>query len=115
MRQFLRIVPVIAAIELLTAMSAFGFHLDPSVSPEPAFVVCEHQRYALCAEASCFVYNGVAYCKCDIMNGDSISLQLSYSSPLGERNVCDVNRQGQPNGYMISTFSLPKNVKKGGS
>jgi hypothetical protein len=115
MVRFLRIIPIIAALQVFTAISAFGFHLDPSLDPEPPFVVCENQQYALCAEASCFVYNGVAYCKCDIKNGDSISLQLGFPSPAGERNVCDVNRQGRTNGYMVSTFSFPKNVKKGGS
>src|SRR6266436_1631416 len=115
MRRLLRIIPVLAAIQASTAISAFGFHLDPLPNPEPPFVVCENQQYALCAEASCFVYDGVAYCKCDIKNGDSISLQLSFSSPAGERNVCDVNRQGKNNGYMISTFSLPKSAEKGGT
>jgi hypothetical protein len=115
MRWLLRIIPVLAAIQAFTALSAFGFHLDPLPNPEPLFVICENQQYALCAEASCFVYNGVAYCKCDILKGDSISLQLSFSSPIGERNVCDVNRQGRVNGYLVSTFSLPENAKKGGS
>jgi hypothetical protein len=115
MRWLLRIIPVLAAIQAFTALSAFGFHLDPLPNPEPLFVICENQQYALCAEASCFVYNGVAYCKCDILKGDSISLQLSFSSPIGERNVCDVNRQGRVNGYVVSTFSLPENAKKGGS
>ena len=115
MRRFLGIFPIPVAIQIFTTISAFGFHLDPSPDPEPPFVVCENQPYALCAEASCFVYDGVAYCKCDIKRGHSISLQLSYSSAAGERNVCDVNRQGRTNGYMVSTFSLPKNVKKGGS
>lgn len=114
MRRFLRLIPMLAAIQALTAISAFGFHLDPSLNPEPPFVVCDHQRYALCAEAACFVYDGVAYCKCDIKNGDSISLQLSYSSPAGDRNACDVNRQGRTNGYMVSTFSFPNSVEKGG-
>jgi hypothetical protein len=114
MLRLLRLICILAAIQVLTAMSAFGFHLDPSLDPEPPFVICENQRYALCAEASCFVYDGVAYFKCDIMSGNSISLQLSYSSPAGERNVCAVNRQGRTNGYMASTFSLPNNVKKGG-
>jgi hypothetical protein len=115
MRLLFRIIPLLAAIQILTAIPAFAFHLDPPLNPEPPFVICQNQRYALCAEASSFVFDGVAYCKCDIKNGDSISLQLSYSSPSGERNVCDANRQGRANGYMISTFSLPKNVKKGGS
>jgi hypothetical protein len=115
MRRCFRIISLLAAIQVLTAIPACAFHLDPSLDPEPPFVVCKNQRYALCAEASCFVYDGVAYCKCDVKNGDSISLQLSYSSPGGERNVCDVNRQGRTNGYMASTFSLPKDVMKGGS
>ena len=110
----LKATSVMVAVQLFTAVSAFGFHLDPSLDPEPPFVICKKQRYALCAAASCFVYDGVAYCKCDILRGDSISLQLSYSSPVGEQNVCDVNRQGKTNGYMVSTFSLPNDVTKGG-
>jgi hypothetical protein len=115
MRRFLGIFLVIAAIESLSAISAFAFNADPLPDLEPPFVVCKNQTYALCAESICFVYDGVAYCKCDIKNGDSISLQLSYASPAGTRNVCDVNRQGKNNGYMISTFSLPKSAEKGGT
>src|SRR6266478_3540258 len=101
MRRIFRIIPIIIAIQAISAISAFAFNADPLPNPEPPFVVCKNQTYALCAEADCFVYDGVAYCKCDIKNGDSISLQLSFSSPAGERNVCDVNRQGRTNGYMI--------------
>ena len=115
MRWLLKAVSIMAALQLFTAISAFAFHQDPSLDPETPFVICENQQYALCAEASCFVYDGVAYCECDILKGDSISLQLSYSSPVGDRNICDVNQQGKTNGYMVSTFSLPDNVKKGGS
>jgi hypothetical protein len=97
----------LATIQLFATVAALG--------AEPPFVICQNQQYALCAEASCFVYNGLAYCECDIMKGDSISLQLSYSGPAGEQNVCDVNALGKTNGYMVSTFSLPDNVRKGGS
>ena len=83
-------------------------------APSP-FVVCSHQRYALCASASCFVYNGVAYCQCDILKGNSISLQLDFSTPTGKEDVCDVNAQGRTNGYMISTYSLPSDAQKGGT
>jgi hypothetical protein len=114
MRWLLKAIYIIATVQLFTVAPAFGFHLDPSPDPEPPFVICEHQQYALCAAASCFVYGGLAYCKCDILKGDSISLQLSYSSPVGERNVCDVNRQGKRNGFMVSTFSLPDDARKGG-
>ena len=115
MRRFLEAAVILVTLQFFTAVSAFAFHLDPLPDPAPPFVTCEHQRYALCAAASCFVYDGVAYCKCAVSKGASISLQLGYSSPTGERNVCDVNRQGATNGYMVSTFSLPNNVKKGGT
>jgi hypothetical protein len=114
MRRLLPFAFLIVLLQFSAASSAFAFHLDPALNPEPPFVICQNQRYALCAEASCFVYNGVAYCQCDILKGDSISLQLSYSSPTGDRNVCDVNQQGRTNGYMVSTFSYPNNVTKGG-
>lgn len=105
-----------AALQLLFTVSAFGVQekLDPTAVPETPFVVCEQQRYALCAAAECFVYNGVAYCKCDIKRGDSISLQLGFETRTGENDACDVNREGRRNGYMVSTYSLPSNVVKGG-
>jgi hypothetical protein len=81
MRWFLKTMSIMAAVQLFTAVAAFGFHLDPPLDLEPPFVICEDQQYALCAAASCFVYNGLAYCKCDILKGDSISLQLSYAGP----------------------------------
>jgi hypothetical protein len=75
------------------------------------FQICENQTYALCASARCFVFDGVSYCKCDVKNGDSISLPFNTK----EGNVCDINADGVGNGYMVSTFSLPPEVlKKGG-
>ncbi len=76
-------------------------------STSPKFTVCSGQTYALCATASCFVLDDVAYCKCDVESGDSIS--LSYSFGNGE-NVCSVNAEGAANGYMVSTFSVPDSV-----
>src|SRR5579863_3796987 len=113
-RSLLQTASIIAALYLLTPISALGFTIDPVIDADPPFAICHDQKYALCAEASCFVYDGVAYCKCNSLNGDSISLQLSFSTPLGTRNVSSVNRQGRTNGYMISTFSFPNNVQKGG-
>ena len=94
-----------------------GFVSSSNAQPGPGtpFVICQDQRYALCAEASCFVYDGVAYCECNVMRGDSISLQLSFSGPEGKQNVCKVNQEGVGNGYMVSTFSTPRNVIKGGT
>lgn len=103
-----------AVFLVFAPVSAVAYHLDPPLDPATPFVICEDQRYGLCAAASCFVYNGVAYCQCDILRGDSISLQLDFSTASGEENVCDVNAQGKKNGYMVSTFSLPADVLAGG-
>jgi hypothetical protein len=116
----LRSIPSVATALIVALLlfppQAHAFHLDPDLNPAPPFVICQHQRYALCAAADCFVYNGVAYCECDVSHGNSISLQLDYSTPNGvDQNVCDANQQGRANGYMVSTFSLPKQVNKGGT
>jgi hypothetical protein len=110
----LKAAAIMVGIQLFTVVSAFGFVQHPSVNPQPPFVICTDQQYALCAEADCFVYDGVSYCQCDILTGNSISLQLSYSTPDGERDVCSVNQQGATSGYMVSTFSFPTDVEKGG-
>jgi hypothetical protein len=59
--------------------------------------------------ASCFVFNQVAYCKCDVEQGDSISLPFEFDG----QDVCDVNATGPTNGFMVSTFSLPESVREG--
>ncbi len=69
--------------------------------------VCHNQIYALCAAASCFVFNDVAYCTCDIKKGTSISESYEFGS---HQNVCTVNAQGPLNGYMVSLYSLPTSV-----
>jgi hypothetical protein len=115
MRSFLEATAILLAVQFFTVVPAVASSAGSAVDPEPPFVICAHQRYALCAEATCFVYDGVAYCECNVKDGDSISLQLDYTGSTGTRNVCDVNRQGRKNGYMVSTFSLPKDVLKGGT
>jgi hypothetical protein len=108
-------ISAMVTVQLVAAVPTVAFHGDPSPDPEPPFVVCHDQRYALCAAASCTVYNGVAYCTCDVMRGDSISLQLDVPTPTGEANVCDVMAQGKTDGFLVSTFSLPADAVKGGS
>lgn len=81
-----------------------------------AYAICSNQTYALCASASAFVYQEVSYAKCIIKNGDSISAPpLTYRVGAQTKDICDINAQGVNNGYMMSTFSLPQEVKKGGS
>jgi hypothetical protein len=108
-------ISAMVTVQLASTVPAVAFHGDPSLDPEPPFVVCHDQRYALCATASCAVYNGVAYCHCDVLNGDSISLQLDVPTPTGEANVCDVMAQGKTHGFLVSTYSLPADAVKGGS
>ena len=74
------------------------------------FRILDNQTYALCAVASCFIFNEVAYCKCDVEFGDSISDTLGYDDG---KNVCTVNEEGAATGsYMVSTFSVPDSVLK---
>jgi len=81
---------------------------DPPTGATPSgfFKICKGQTYALCATARCTVLNQVAYCQCDVKEGDSISLPLRVD---GE-DVCSINANGVDNGYMVSTFSLPESV-----
>lgn len=74
-----------------------------------AFEICHDQTYALCAVASCFVFNEIAYCTCEVKKGDSISLPFRYGRG---KDVCSVNAEGAGNGYMVSTYSLPRQVVK---
>lgn len=74
-----------------------------AASAQNGLSICRNQEYALCTGALCFVYNNVAYCRCKLLSGDSISRTLSY--PGGD--VCTFNAQGPSNGYVVSTFSVP--------
>ncbi len=88
-----------------------------SVAP---YAVCRNQTYALCAEASSFVFNNLAYAECQIEHGDSISAP-PFNYPVvsfpgqPQQNICDLNAQGVGNGFMASTFSLPTDALKGGT
>jgi hypothetical protein len=98
------------AMHAKEATPAAGSQADFGATSPKFFKVCKDQTYALCAVASCLVFNNVAYCKCDIKSGSSISLPFSF----GNEDVCTVNAEGANNGYMVSTFSLPDSVVSGG-
>lgn len=106
-----RIVGLVAAgIVLLTGAPAYADEVaipGPGSTDPGAFKICAGQTYALCAVAQCFVFNGLAYCKCNVESGDSISLKLKYGD---KQNVCTANAEGAQNGYMVSTFSLPRSA-----
>ena len=66
-----------------------------------------NQSHALCATADCFSFNEVAYCKCDLLRGDSISKSFDFGE---DQNICTLNLQGRRNGYRASTFSFPEEI-----
>jgi len=75
-----------------------------------AFTVLKNQQYALCAGASSFIFDKVAYAKCTIQpKGNSISAPLKY--PCSDPKGCDintVNQEGIANGsFFASTYSPP--------
>ena len=76
-----------------------------------AFKILFNQTYALCATSSSFVFNKVAYAKCDVKFGDSIMLKFGFDDG---QDVCTVNEEGVKNGFMVSTFSPPTSVQEGG-
>jgi hypothetical protein len=102
-------------IILAAGGSAGAKPLKPSCSSVTnegtVFKILNNQTYALCAVSSCFVFNEVAYCNCDVLTGDSISTALDFDT---DQDVCTVNEEGVKNGYMVSTFSIPNSVFKGG-
>jgi hypothetical protein len=99
---------------------------DTPIASPPLFKICNGKTadgtlvpHALCAVASCFVFNGLAYCKCDVEEGDSISLPFEFNrsglvSSSDDPDICTVNADGVDNGYMASTYSLPLSVLQTG-
>ena len=105
------LLPLADGLASAGAVAAEGGPVGPELAAAEArgavFKVCSGQTYALCAVASCFVLNGVAYCTCEVKQGDSISLPFKYGAG---QNVCTVNAGGAGNGFMVSTFSPPPEV-----
>ena len=105
--------PLAALCAVLLACFAIPM---PAQATSSAYAICSDQTYALCASASAFVYQDLSYAKCIIKHGNSISAPpLTYDANGEPKNICDVNAEGVSQGYMMSTFSLPDEVRKGGS
>lgn len=107
-------VRVAGALSVMLAMLMLvsgGAGAQLTGSPQALFKICDNQQYALCATTSCLVFDQVAYCKCDVEYGKSISLNYRFAN----QNVCSVNAEGADNGYMVSTYSLPASVVVGGN
>jgi hypothetical protein len=92
---------------MMLCSSRISTSASPASSLSP-LIILDNQTYALCPPASCFVFDDVAYCKCDVEFGDSISETLRYDT---RKDVCTVNAEGAASGtYMVSTFNVPESV-----
>ncbi|MEJ8574908.1 hypothetical protein [Microbaculum marinum] len=82
-----------------------------------AFKICpespdDPNTFALCATAKCWTLDGVAYCKCDVLNEDSISLPFHFRAGGKRQDVCDLLKEGVENGFTISTYATPRQLEK---
>jgi hypothetical protein len=74
----LQMSPTVGALCMALAIVAANAE-SPGILPDNSqmgnvvHAICKNQTYALCAEASSFVFNNLAYAKCQIEHGDSIS------------------------------------------
>ena len=68
--------------------------------------------FALCATAQCWTLDGISYCKCGLMNDQSISAPFNYVEGGAMKDVCDLLVQGVTNGFTISTYATPAQVLK---
>jgi hypothetical protein len=81
------------------------------------FVQCPEQgvaanKFALCAIAQCTTIDNVAYCKCEVLNQESISLPYNYTEKGTKKNVCNLLVDGLNNGFTVSTYATPVQVLK---
>ncbi|WP_310620848.1 hypothetical protein [Flexibacterium corallicola] len=71
----------------------------------------EGNIFALCATATCWTLDNVAYCKCDIMKKQSISLPYHYEEGGEKKDVCDLLKTGVNNGFTVSTYATPRQME----
>ena len=67
--------------------------------------------FALCATATCWMLDGVAYCKCEILEEESISLTFRYREKGEKKDVCDLLQAGLDNGFTVSTYATPRQTE----
>jgi hypothetical protein len=84
------------------------------IKPSP-FVQCPEpgvtpNKFALCAIAKCTTIDNVAYCKCEVLNQESISLSYTYTENNTQKNVCNLLLDGLNNGFTVSTYATPRQI-----
>ena len=110
---------------VVATTAGFSPVVASEIPPSDTFgpvTILKDQNYALCALALAFVFDGVAYAKCKINYGESVSFTLSYppvTLPAQPNDVVDkggdvetVNRTGKKqNSYMVSTLGVWRRAK----
>ncbi|WP_105168455.1 hypothetical protein [Pseudoalteromonas sp. T1lg23B] len=71
----------------------------------------DYNRFALCATATCWTLDGVAYCKCQVLNEQSISISFDYLENGKNKNICDLLLQGKENQFTVSTYATPRQIE----
>jgi hypothetical protein len=100
----------LAILGVLCVLSVPDLAGAQSLAPQQQpLKICSQKTYALCATAQCFTLNEVAYCNCNLKQGDSISIAFNFDDG---QDVCSLLDDGVSNGYTVSTFSLPDQVTK---
>ncbi len=84
---------------------------DPSLFKECPVSSDDSNTFALCATATCWTVDNVAYCKCDVMNEQSISLPFHYKENGEDKDVCDLLQAGVDNGFTVSTYATPRQME----
>jgi len=107
-KDYMKIAMTLGALGM--TLSGVAVAQTSSASICKAFTILKDQQYALCAGASSFIFDKVAYAKCTIQpKGNSISAPLKY--PCSDPKGCDietVNQEGITNeSFLASTFSPP--------
>src|SRR5215469_14030425 len=93
---------LLAALGVLCVLNVPDLAGAQSSAPQQQPLKICNQKYALCATAQCFTLNGVAYCNCNLKQGNSISIAFDFDNG---QDVCSLLDDGVSNGYTVSTFS----------
>jgi hypothetical protein len=96
----------ISFVLMLFGQGSMAMAQDSSASVQDVFMSLPNQKYALCAGALSFNFDGITYAKCQKLKGNSVSVPHAYPP---SQNIQTVNRIGTTkNTYRVSTFSPPK-------
>lgn len=83
----------------------FLFGQESLAITQDELMALPNQKYALCAGALSFNFDGITYAKCLKLKGNSVSLTQPYPP---SQNIQTVNKIGTANNtYRVSTYSPP--------